>query len=210
MTVANGGQEGWVHPKTREYPGWHAKHAKGFPWRVIGWRIVLRMWKPKDQQDEERTKGGIIIPTMGGDRGSDKELTMGMVVAHGPGEFVPDIGPISVEHDYDITVGDMVFIEPNAGVDARDQARWYKVVTPNDIIMVNRRDQYLDYRNRWMKEIAEDYSETSRPHGEAFRPGLQEGGPTLDDEKDILERVREAKGEATKTQVVVPAKPKEE
>ena len=107
-----------------------ARGVMGFPWVGIGDRIVLAMLKGEERVSE----AGVIIPDIKYGRGSDKDLTQGMVVSQGAGEY-HDGNFVSPEHDYGILPGDVVYIWPNSGQVVWIEEREVRVVTPSDIIM---------------------------------------------------------------------------
>lgn len=177
--------------------------ARGFPWRAVGYRIILMML-----QGEERTSaGGIVLPDVAATgRGKQKDLTVGVCVAYGAGEPVPHVGYLSPEHDYGVKLGAVIFIEPNSGIEIQDDDNEYRVITPHDIVMVLRSDAGKETRKR-MVDRAEAalnryQANTGVIHGTAKTGATMPDRPAYEQEiGEARERMRREAGAATKTQV---------
>lgn len=180
-----------------------ARSARGFPWRVAGYRIVLLMMKG----EERISAGGVVLPAVAGTRGKDKEMTTGICIAHGAGEPVPHVGYISPEHDFGVTISDIVFIEPNSGVIVNDEENEYRVITPHDIVMVGRSDVGFETRAKLLDIAREaihrfEHGPTPALEGMAPNPIQMPGRPDYEMEiGEAEEKLRKEAGAATKTQV---------
>lgn len=192
------------HPSREHIPVEHniSRVAKGFPWRAVGARIWLMMLKG----EERTTEGGIVLPDVAGSRGKDKELTTGIVVAHGPGEVVATGQYMSPEHDYECTVGDVVFVEPNSGIIVNDEDNEYRVITPHDIVGIGRRDVGINTRNKLLQRVGQTMARYQRAPADALvgtvpRPGAPlTGRPNFEMEiGEAQEEQRRAEGKATKS-----------
>lgn len=201
------------HPAAAHIPpdDFKAWSAKGFPWRAVGSRIILMMMRGETRKSE----GGIYLPDYRGSRGKEKELTTGLVVAHGAGELTP-AGWISPQWDYDCTLGDIVFIEPNCGVVITDDDNEFRVITPHDLVMVLRRQgvgaKTRDKLVKTANQAIARYEKRVETVGLGSAPNparLPERPSYEEDVGDMLERQREELGKATKTQVSMSGAHKE-
>lgn len=154
------------NPSTRHIPDdlFVPRMAHGFPWRPVSNRVVIMHVSP----EERVTSSGIIIPAYEGARGADRENTTGIVLAMGPGAVI--YGNFdSPEHDHDVQVGDIVFIEPNCGVAITDHELTYRVVRPEDLIMIGRRDKDQSTRKDLMDAARDAMSRYEKKSEGVFR-----------------------------------------
>lgn len=181
-----------------------SRMAKGFPWAAVGYRIILMMMKG----EERVSSGGIVLPTVTGARGQDKEITTGIVIAFGPGEMT-HWGFVSPEHDYGLILGDIVFIEPGTGVLIQDEENEYRVITPNEIVLVGRRDVGTETRNRLLRKAGEAIARYQMRPEQALQGAAPRGIPGMEPPdfemgmEEAVELNRRARGKASKTMVLM-------
>lgn len=201
----------YQHPAAEHIPKkWNiARAAKGFPWRAVGGRIWLMMMKGQERVSD----GGIVLPNVGGSRGKDKELTMGIVVTHGAGEIVAHGMYSSPEFDYNIIVGDVVFIEPNSGQIVHDEEHEYRVISTHDIVGIGKRDVGQKVRNQMLADVAKILERYQKNPDEALSGTAPKPTAPLPERPsyemevgDAQETIATQKGKATKT--AFPVDPK--
>lgn len=180
------------------------KGARGFPWLGIGDRLVLAMLKG----EERETESGIILPDIKYGPGHDKELTIGMVVSQGAGEYV-DGNFVSPEHDYGILPGDVLFIWPNSGQIINVHERELRVVSPSDVIMRLNREVGKELRTKIMNMVDDVIRKTlSDPDRAGFGTSKNPIPKIKTPDYEIAagearERMASAHGVRTKTQFLV-------
>lgn len=200
-----------------------ARRARELPWRVTGSRIMLFMLTNEEREqvlrdddgkvlvDEHGKAKSITIAATSGHMGEEKDRTFGLVVAYGAGEVTPSGGYISPEHDFDLTVGSVVMIDPNSGQRHIDDTATYRSITPWDVVAVLHPDYgqpvYQKLRTRAEKALSK-YKDN--PDDVGFQtPSVPSGMAVLQTPEELLEKARTVAGSSTKVQFVVPGLKKE-
>lgn len=174
-----------------------ARCVKGFPWAAAGYRMWLLMLRG----EERITESGIVLPDVAGARGKDKELTTGMCVAHGPGEVVSFGQYVSPEHDFNVTIGEIVFISANCGEPAGIEDEEYRIIAPFDLVGVARRDgrnlaarkKLLERLGKSMEKLDSDRDRSLVGTSPSPVPAMNKPDYELEQE-EVLEMHRSEKG----------------
>ncbi|MCP4573405.1 MAG: hypothetical protein GY838_13700 [bacterium] len=178
-------------------------HAmESFPWFAFGTHIVIS----RVEGEERTTAGGVVIP----ESADSEKLTTGIIVAIGPGAWLPYGGFVDPAKDYKLKVGYVVFCEVNVGVPIRVDNRDYWVIQPDDILMVLRQGQGIPLRARLQGRLVEAVA-AHKSLGENAGEGVSEDNrPPLVDRsalhkapEEIREMRQTEEGKSTKTQVLV-------
>lgn len=199
-----------LNPKDKRLLTLEQKHrfsqpwvAPDFPIEAVRNRIVLLMIEPEDQILDS----GLIVPAS-----SDKrDRLQGIVLATGPGEYLYDGRFVSMEFDDDIMVGDVIYIEPNTGLEFETDRMSYRVVTPNEVIGKLRRNLGHSTAER-LKAALEKATAKHKEKGDLAGedtgsrkvPEIPAKAPYEKDAQALREEIRTKTGRKTRTQILVP------
>lgn len=171
-----------------------------FPWIPCGNSVIVRML-PRTTRE---TKGGIIAFS-GGDKG--------IVIGLGPGELIPGSGWINPSKHYGLALDDIVLVNRELGEPFSVDGEEYLKLRPEDVFGRLKRGAAL----RLVKELESEKAKAMATHeeagefaGDATTVSQAAEIPERDfasEADEMVEGRLEAKGEATKTQVLIQKNP---
>lgn len=142
--------------------------------------------------------------------GGGETCRKGMVVAIGPGKFYSGIGFVSPRADLLLRLKDIVLFDAATAMDVNIDGAAYVLVRPDDIRVRLKDEAGLRTRRKFIQDLVAQIEKHKALGDESGNDTVTETVPgtpksTYKAERDeMAERAREARGTATKTQILVP------
>jgi co-chaperonin GroES (HSP10) len=199
MRLPSSPDDGSVRLGDAPKPKYRGEAIDGFPWLPIGTTVIVLPSK----DEVTKTSGGIFKPTTDSER-----RRSGIIVAVGPGAYLPYIGFVSPKEHYGVRVRDCVFCRMDNGIPIGVDGIDYLMFQPEDIMARARENVAVHTRAKLAAALVRATAHHEGLGEEAGDSTVEVSVPTVQNREvmsteEFIEERRRARGKATKKQVLV-------